>query len=107
MTDFGPCGLPAALPWCAVGIAPPEPGAVDRCSSLPLCWLRAPYGGDIGGCVPHGDIGFVRNYWSSSTFQTVCPRDLTRNLMYFQNQIITGAAQAPAWILRRAGRQAK
>ena len=107
VTDFGPCGLPAALPWCAVGIAPPEPGAVDRCSSLPLCWLRAPYGGDIGGCVPHGDIGFVRNYWSSSTFQTVCPRDLTRNLMYFQNQIITGAAQAPAWILRRAGRQAK
>ena len=55
--------------------------------------------------MPHGDILFMRNYWSSSTFQTVCPVDLTVNMMYFDNRIIAGPAQAPAWILRMAGRQ--
>ncbi len=105
ITDLGPCGLPKALPWCGIGVAPPTPGAVDRCSSMPGCWAHLPYGGDIGGCVPHGDILFMRNYWSSSTFQTICPTDLTVNMMFFDNRIIGGPEQAPAWILRLAGRQ--
>jgi hypothetical protein len=104
-TDFGPCGLPKALPWCAVGVAPPTPGAPDRCSSLSLCWLHLPYGGGTGGCVPHGDLLFRQNYWSSNTFETVCPTNLTVNMMFVDNRIITSAAQAPAWILQMAGRQ--
>lgn len=42
-----PCGLPAALPLCKLGIS--DGGA---CSSLALGWLGLPYGGDTGGCTP-------------------------------------------------------
>ena len=105
VTNFGPCGLPAALPWCAVGISTPWPGLADRCSSLSLCWLEIPYGADSGGCVPHGDLAFVGNYWSSNTFSTVCPLDLTGPLFYFDNHIVASPAGVPRWILQAAGRQ--
>ena len=105
VTDFGPCGLPAALPWCALGTSAPGPTPIDRCSSLSLCWLVFPYGGDTGGCVPHGDLLFVGNYWRSSQFETVCSLSLTVNLMYFGNHVITGPATVPPWILEQAGRR--
>jgi hypothetical protein len=105
VTDFGPCGLPSALPWCALGSSSPVPGAFDRCSSLMLCWLAIPYGGDTGGCVPHGDLVFSDNYWGSNQFATVCPTNLTGPLTYFDNHLITGIFDVPTWILQQAGRQ--
>lgn len=105
MTNFGPCGLPAALPWCALGASSPTPDAVDRCSSLALCWLVAPYGADSGGCVPHGDLAFVGNYWLSDAFSTVCPTNLTVNLYHAGNRVISGIFEVPRWILRLAGRR--
>ena len=106
-TDFGPCGLPAALPWCLIGESSPLTGAVDRCSSLALCWLVIPYGGDSGGCVPHGDLAFVGNYWPSAPdeFSTICPTNLTGRLIHVDNHRIAGIVDAPTWILRAAGRQ--
>ena len=76
----------------------------DRCSSLALCWLVIPYGGDSGGCVPHGDLLFVANYWASDTFATVCPTNLTVDIVHWDNHIIAGIIEAPARILREAGR---
>ncbi len=104
-TDFGPCGLPAALPWCAIGESSIASGAIDGCSSLALCWLAIPYGGDSGGCVPHGDLLFVRNYWSSDTFSTLCSTALTVGIVHLDNRIITGIFEVPTRILRAAGRQ--
>lgn len=105
VTDFGPCGLPAALPWCAFGVSSPVPGDPDRCSSLPACWVVIPYGGDSGGCVPHGDLLFYGNYWASSEFSTVCTLERTGPLLYVDNHVALTAADVPAWILRQAGRQ--
>jgi hypothetical protein len=86
VTDFGPCGVPSALP---------------------LCWLVFPYGTDMGGCVPYGDLRFLSNYWQSSLFFNVCPyKDHPVNLILLGNQIIgSDGAGAPEWILRSAGRQ--
>ena len=102
-TNFGPCGLPSALPWCRLGESSSALDA-DRCSSLALCWLVIPYGGDSGGCVPHGDLLFVANYWASDAFATVCPTNLTVDIVHWDNRIITGIIDAPARILREAGR---
>jgi hypothetical protein len=86
VTDFGPCGVPSALP---------------------LCWLVIPYGTDMGGCVPYGDLRFLFNYWQGSVFFDVCPyKDHPVNLELIGNQIISSdGAGAPDWILRSAGRQ--
>jgi hypothetical protein len=90
-----------------IGESSPLTGAVDRCSSLALCWLVIPYGGDSGGCVPHGDLAFVGNYWPSAPdeFSTICPTSLTGNLIHLDNHRIAGIFDAPTWILRAAGRQ--
>lgn len=84
-TDFGPCGLP---------------------SSLPLCWLIVPYGADMGGCIPYGDLRFVANYWVNWAFFDVCPyQDYPINVTFFDNHLISGSADVPVWILRTAGRR--
>jgi hypothetical protein len=85
LTDFGPCGLP---------------------SSLSLCWLKLPYGGDMGGCVPYGDLKFVGNYWVSPWFYDPCPYEAYPIDVTFQdNHTISGPADVPAAILEAAGRQ--
>jgi hypothetical protein len=106
VTDFGPCGLPAALPGCALGETSPV-AAADRCSSLSLCWLVFPYGGDSGGCVPHGDLLFAANYWFYEKFATVCPTNLTVNVQYVDNHFILGVFEVPTRILKMAGRQGR
>jgi hypothetical protein len=104
--DFGPCGLPSALPGCALGETSPS-AAADRCSSLSLCWLVFPYGGDSGGCVPHGDLLFVANYWFYEKFETICPTNLTVNVNYVDNHFILGVFEVPTRILKMAGRQGR
>lgn len=101
VSDFGPCGLPSALPLCKLGVSEPGGG----CSSLPLCWLAVPYGSDIGGCIPHGDLNYVSNYWRSSEFYGICSTTYPVNVKYEDNHIITSIFDVPARILRAAGRQ--
>lgn len=85
VTDFGPCGL---------------------ASSLSLCFLHLPYGSDMGGCVPYGDLVFMGNYWVNWTFYNVCPyKDYPVNVAFVGNQLITDKSQVPQWILDSAGRQ--
>ncbi len=105
VTDFGPCGLPSARPFCWLGASPPEPGAPEPCSSLATCWLAIPYGADHGGCIAHGDLLFAGNYWLSNVYSTVCNTDLTVNVRHFDNRLIRGLWEVPDWILREAGRQ--
>jgi hypothetical protein len=106
VTNFGPCGLPSALPGCALGESSSVVTA-DRCSSLALCWLVFPYGGDTGGCVAHGDLLFLSNYWFYEKFETVCPMNLTGPLEYVDNHFILGVFEVPTRILKTAGRQGK
>lgn len=81
-------------------------GPCDLASSLPLCFLKLPYGSDMGGCVPYGDLDFLNNYWVNWTFYDVCPyQDYPVNVAFLGNQLITDKSQAPAWILDSAGRQ--
>jgi hypothetical protein len=107
-TDFGPCGLPAALPACQYTPgSPPD----DRCSSIAVCWFRLPYGNETGGCVPHGDLAFVGNYWRDGIFSTICQLDRTdwASFRYADNIVIDGttANGIPLWLLRQAGRRSR
>jgi hypothetical protein len=100
VTDFGPCGLPSELPLCALGIS-----IGGGCSSLPLCALVIPYGSESGGCIPHGDLRYVSNYWATDTFYGPCSTTYPVNDTYQDNHVITGIADVPRRILRAAGRQ--
>ncbi|MEO8752606.1 MAG: right-handed parallel beta-helix repeat-containing protein [Casimicrobiaceae bacterium] len=98
VSDFGPCGLPSELALCKLGI-----GA--GCSSLPLCFLVVPYGSDIGGCIPHGDLNYLSNYWKSSAFYGICSTTYPVRVVYANNHIIGDIFDVPTRILRAAGRQ--
>jgi hypothetical protein len=64
-----------------------------------------PYGSDIGGCIPHGDLNYVSNYWHSSEFYGICSTTYPVDVKYEDNHIITSIFDVPARILRAAGRQ--
>jgi len=86
LVDFGPCGLPTSLPYCVLNFVP--------------------YGSDMGGCVPHGDLEYIENYFSSLVFYDPCPyKDYPRRVHFAGNHKISSPLDVPRWILQSAGRQ--
>jgi len=86
VVDFGPCGLPTSLGYCGLN--------------------GIPYGSDSGGCIPHGDLTFLGNYWTDFIFFDPCPyKDYPQRVLFVGNTIISSKAEVPQWILDAAGRQ--
>lgn len=92
--DFGPCGKSSSF------------------SEGDLCLVSglAPYGKDMGGCVPYGDMLFENNYLADHlTFYDICVNDYfpsaPTNISFVNNVKVSSAAEVPAWILEAAGRQ--
>jgi hypothetical protein len=90
--DFGPCFLDSSIQgYCALtGIVP--------------------YGSDMGGCIPYGDLVFARNYFLNTLqFYTVCYNpnfpNFPINLSLIDNIIVHSASEVPESILNKAGRQ--
>ncbi len=84
--DFGPCGLPTSLAYCGLNVLP--------------------YGSDIGGCIPHGDLHYLDNYFFDYIFFDPCPyKDYPRGVDFRGNTFTFSLDQVPAWILKSAGRQ--
>ena len=77
-----------------------------------LCLLTGlvPYGADLGGCIPYGDMVFENNYLGDpSTFYDICKNsncpDAPTNMSYTGNVKVSGKDEVPAWILDSAGRR--
>lgn len=94
--DFGPClaGSSLALELCAVT------GLV-------------PYGSDIGGCLPVGDLVYTGNYFLNPVEffgPTLCKNPAIPpapvNVLFSGNVPVRTSAEVPAWILQQAGRRA-
>ena len=94
--DFGPCTVSSSL--------------------LPegLCTLTGliPYGADMGGCIPYGDLQFIGNYFGDHL--TFYDMPLCVNALFPQNPVrmsfnsnvkIQSVSDVPAWIMQAAGRQ--
>lgn len=69
-----------------------------------------PYGEDMGGCVPYGDLLFENNYLRNHlTFYNICENtdfpDHPVDMSFIDNIKITDRGDVPAWILDAAGRQ--
>ncbi len=95
--DFGACGFPTSFEG---------PQLTED-----LCLLShlVPYGADMGGCLPVGDLTFTKNYFSDpTTFYAIChnrydpgsPVNVT-----LSNIGITSADDVPSYILQDAGPQ--
>jgi hypothetical protein len=95
--DFGACGYPTSFEGSRL--------------TQDLCLLSniLPYGADMGGCVPVGDLKFTNNYFNDpTTFYAIChnqyvppnPVDVT-----ISNIGITSSADVPSYILENAGIQ--
>lgn len=92
--DFGPCGTGSSISG--------------------LCALTGvlPYGADMGGCLPVGDLTYNGNYFLN-TIEFFGPQICTNsyipaypvNLTFVNNVPTTSAAQVPNWILLQAGAQ--
>ncbi len=95
-----------------------SPGFMDfgpclKDSSFPeLCLVTGilPYGADMGGCVPYGEMVFENNYLRDHLdFYDICtnvnypnaPTDMT----FIDNVKVSNASEVPASILDAAGRQ--
>jgi hypothetical protein len=94
--DFGPCGKSSSF----------------DISKDKLCLLTniLPYGADMGGCVPYGDMLFESNYLRDSiTFYDICENksfpDAPYNMNFIKNVKVLSAAEVPDWILESAGRR--
>jgi len=90
--DFGPCLKDSSFPE--------------------LCLITdiVPYGADMGGCVPYGDIVFEENYLRDPfTFYDICENSYFPNypidMTFIDNVKVTAASDVPASILDAAGRQ--
>jgi len=90
--DFGPCLKDSSFPE--------------------LCLITdvVPYGADMGGCVPYGDLVFEENYLRDPfTFYDICSNDYFPNypvdMSFIDNVKVTSEADVPAWILESAGRE--
>ena len=77
-----------------------------------LCLLTGvlPYGADMGGCVPYGDMIFDKNYLRDHLdFYNICTNDYYPDAptdMTFTNNVkVSSADEVPASILGAAGRQ--
>jgi hypothetical protein len=69
-----------------------------------------PYGADMGGCVPYGDMVFEENYLRDPfTFYDICKNDYFPNypvdMSFVDNVKVTGSSDVPSSILDSAGRQ--
>ena len=89
--DYGPCLLPDAFPgWC-------------------ISTNLLPYGADMGGCIPYGDLILTNNYFRDQvTFYNPCVSDDPThpvNLSLINNIQVSSPSQVPASILNAAGRQ--
>jgi len=88
-------------------------GPCDKASSFDvLCLLTGvePYGEDMGGCIPYGDMVFQENYLRDPLdFYDICSNALVPtapyNMSFINNVKVTNSSQVPAWILDSAGRQ--
>jgi hypothetical protein len=90
--DFGPC--------------------LKDSSFAELCLTTGivPYGADMGGCVPYGDMIFENNYLRDHLdFYDICTNAYEPNAptdMTFMNNVkVSSASDVPASILDAAGRQ--
>jgi hypothetical protein len=90
--DFGPC--------------------LKDSSFADLCIFTGivPYGADMGGCVPYGDLVFEENYLRDPfTFYDICENASFPNypvdMSFIDNVKVTNASDVPASILDAAGRQ--
>ena len=77
-----------------------------------LCALTGvfPYGQDMGGCLPYGDMVFQNNYLRDSLdFYAICVNDnfpsSPYNMSFIDNVKVTESSQVPSSILQNAGRQ--
>ena len=88
--DFGPCGYPTSF---GDGIC--------------LATGIIPYGADMGGCNPYGDLRYIENYFGNpQEFYTVCktpPDPPGPPTMEMRNIGITSPLQVPTSLLDAAG----
>lgn len=77
-----------------------------------LCLLTGvfPYGQDMGGCIPYGDMVFQNNYLRDSLdFYAICSNDNVPtspyNMTFIDNVKVTSSSDVPSSILSSAGRQ--
>ena len=77
-----------------------------------LCLLTdlLPYGTDMGGCVPYGDMVFEENYFRDPVdFYNICTNpyfpDAPTNVSYIDNRKVSNRSEVPESILNSAGRQ--
>lgn len=69
-----------------------------------------PYGADMGGCIPYGDMNFESNYLRDHlTFYDICTNDYNpnapTNMNFSDNVKVSSESEVPASILNAAGRQ--
>ncbi len=90
--DFGPC--------------------LKASSFAELCLLTGifPYGADMGGCVPYGEMTFQGNYLRDHLdFYDICTNASYPNapteMLFVNNVKVSSSAEVPSWILEEAGRQ--
>lgn len=90
--DFGPC--------------------LKASSFTELCLLTDvfPYGADMGGCVPYGELLFETNYFRDHlNFYNICTNSYFPNhpidMSFIDNTKVTNSSDVPAWIIDAAGRQ--
>jgi hypothetical protein len=77
-----------------------------------LCLLTdvLPYGNDMGGCVPFGDLVFEENYLRDPVdFYNICTNpyfpDAPTDTSYIDNKQVSSRSEVPDSILNSAGRQ--
>ncbi len=90
--DLGPCGKASSF--------------------TELCWATdiVPYGEDMGGCCPYGDLDFLQNYLRDSLdFYDICENTYYPNfpvgMSFIDNVKVSSSSDVPASILNQAGRQ--
>jgi hypothetical protein len=91
--DFGPCLKSSSF------------SEGDLCLATGV----VPYGADMGGCVPYGDIVFERNYLRDHLqFYDICTNsyypNAPVNMSFVGNAKVSGEEEVPSWILESAGR---
>ena len=81
-------------------------------SITPLCLGTGtiPYGADIGGCLPFGDLTYIENYFADTLNffgPQICQNDYIPpypvDLTFVDNIPTTSLADVPNWILLQAG----
>ena len=93
--DYGPCNKSSSFP---------EPPTPQLCTYTDV----VPYGTDMGGCIPYGDLVFTNNYFGDATiFFNPC---FIYNINFpvnlaLANIPVTNISQVPANIINAAGQQ--